>query len=786
MLATILLVSAFFTLIATSVQLYSDHMRDLDQLDQRIQAIERSHLPALSLAVWSLDSTLIETQLKSLLSLPDVDSVELDTKYGETFTVNKLTEDGDFRSYSFQIFNDAARTFDLGNLTIKCDNRRIYQRMWDRVLVIFITNGVRTLFVSISILIIVHLLLTRHLSRIASFIRSMRLSKLHEPFVLERRPHAYYDELDTIVLAVNDMTQTLQQDVQLLEDMRKSLLQSEEKYRLAMEATQDGLWDWDIVSGQVYYSPSWASMLGIPQVKNRYETWAERIHPDDVQRVSASLQHHLQGKSEIWEAEHRLRKKEGDWIWVLGRGRVVERSQDRQPQRMIGTISNIQSKKNSEQIIWHQANHDELTGLPNRKLFLELLNQEIKQAERNSNLIWLLFLDLDGFKEVNDTLGHDMGDRLLQAVGARMQTALRRADIIARLGGDEFVVIVSQSTDAKGVDHVASKLIESIGSEYVIENEVIRISTSIGIANYPSDASNAFDLLKFADQSMYAAKQDGKGRFVYFTPAMQSASLLRKQFSEDIRRGIQHNHFRLYYQPILDLENRSLKKAEALLRWEHPEHGLVHPDAFIPIAEETGLIIELGAWIFEQAFKQLQLWQRLDSNFQLSINMSPLQIRTQDDLCHVMLTQLDKFSLQGKSIVVEITENLLLNCDKSVKDKLLHYRDAGVQVAIDDFGTGYSSLSYLKEFNIDYLKIDRSFTRNLKPGSSETAISKAIIAMAHELDIEVIAEGLETEQQSDILLEIGCKYGQGYLFSKPLPAADFERRFLNRTSSSQA
>jgi len=448
--------------------------------------------------------------------------------------------------------------------------------------------------------------------------------------------------------------------------------------------------------------------------------------------------------------------------------------------RRIALFSDITEKKTAEGVIWQQANFDPLTQLPNRRMFHDRLSNDIKKAKREHKRLALFFIDLDLFKEVNDTLGHDMGDQLLQIAAQRIVGSVRETDTVARLGGDEFTVILGDIGDPSNAERIAGTLLQKMTECFELGNEIAYISTSIGIAFYPDDADDLKSLLKHADQAMYAAKRQGRNQYCFFIPTMQEAAQTRLRLSNDLRLALADGQFYLCYQPIVDLSNNSIRKAEALIRWQHPSRGLISPAEFIPIAEETGLISSIGNWIFQEAAEQTSRWREsIHEQFQISINKSPVQFRNERDSHRDWLDRLQALKLPGQSVVIEITEGLLLDANNSVTEQLLSFRDAGIQVSLDDFGTGYSSLSYLKKFDIDYLKIDQSFVRNLAAGSDDMALCEAIIVMAHKLGIKVIAEGIETVSQRELLTAAGCDFGQGYLFAKPLPAAEFERLFAD-------
>jgi diguanylate cyclase (GGDEF)-like protein/PAS domain S-box-containing protein len=442
---------------------------------------------------------------------------------------------------------------------------------------------------------------------------------------------------------------------------------------------------------------------------------------------------------------------------------------------VVSNFSDITDKKASEELIWHQANYDALTGLPNRRLFQEHLETEMKKSERSNQPLALMFLDLDHFKDVNDTLGHDIGDVLLKEAAHRLRSCVRASDTVARLGGDEFTIILSELDSLSSIAIVAQNILQRMSEPFQLGIDSAYVGASIGITLFPQDARDVEALLKNADQAMYSAKNQGRNRYRYFTESMQQATATRMWMANELRTALARGQFQLFLQPIVDLASGKISKAEALIRWRHPNRGYIDPSVFIPIAEETGVIVEIGDWVFQEVAAQLQRWrEQQKEELQISINRSPVQFRTRSGPGSSWTEFLHRIGLPGSAIAVEITEGLLLEPNAMVVDQLAELRDAGVQVSLDDFGTGYSALSYLKKFDIDNLKIDQSFIRNLHAESEDMALCKAIIVMAHELNIKVIAEGVETEEQRALLANVGCDFAQGYLFSRPVPAGDFE------------
>jgi len=415
-----------------------------------------------------------------------------------------------------------------------------------------------------------------------------------------------------------------------------------------------------------------------------------------------------------------------------------------------------------------------LTGLPNRRLFNDRLSQGINKTARNHTKLALLSLDIDKFKEVNDSLGHCYGDKLLMEAAIRLTECIRDSDTLARLGGDEFSVIMSSLADISNVRQVISRVLETMAEPFPLNESIAYVTASIGIAIFPDDATTAEELINAADNAMYTAKREGRNCSHFFTPEMQSENSRKILLGNELRHVIAKEQLMMVYQPIVNLASGKVHKAEALVRWHHDELGDIPPIEFIHIAEDNGLIFPIGDWIFQHVAKQTLAWrEQYCKNFKISINKSPAQFQKNNQHCS-WLNYLENIGLAGDAIIVEITENLLMDSSKFTDQLLSTLNSSGLQIALDDFGTGYSSLAYLKKFHVDYLKIDQSFVKDCTNDYESEALCQAIIAMAHKLGIMVVAEGIETQAQADLLLAAGCDYGQGFLYSKALPAAQFQ------------
>ncbi len=672
----------------------------------------------------------------------------------------------------------------------------------------------------------------------------------------------------------------------------------ENRMRHALEGTNSGLWDWNIEENKLYLSQHFESMLGYApgEIGDSIFSLKALIHPKDFEHTRTRLQQHLAGNSDIFESEHRLKHKNGDWIWMYGRGKIVNRDTKNKPTRMVGTqtdiserkkteeqlrqtalvfetiaeavvicdennriisvnqafsditgytkdeaiganpsilqsgkhdtvfysemwnsiinngswqgeiwnrnkegeiypewlsiatirgtdgnidryiavFSDITKRKEDEELIRYQANYDALTELPNRHLLMDRLGFELQRANRDNTMVALLFIDLDRFKPINDTYGHMVGDQLLWEVSKRLTSHVRESDMVARLGGDEFTIILPNIADISEVEHMTSRILNEIAHPFDLDGRELFISASIGITIYPDDATDISTLMTNADNAMYQAKEDGRNTFCFFTAEMNEHAKEMLRIENDLHHAIQKNELIPYFQPILDINTNEVIAAEVLLRWKHPELGIIMPESFIPITEAAGLIVYIGKWLLEVVCCQVMRWRNQGINLQrICVNISGRQFR--DSLLYIVENALKSSGLEPECLELEVIETVLLEENRQNANILNSLYEMGVRLSIDDFGTGYSSLSYLKKFPFDVLKINRSFISGLPNNKDDSALVDTMISMAHKLDLEVVAEGVETEEQLDYLRSQGCNMAQGFYFAKPMPAKKFEK-----------
>lgn len=555
----------------------------------------------------------------------------------------------------------------------------------------------------------------------------------------------------------------------------RELRETEQRFRQLTDNIEEVMWIANPENNEILYiSPAYETVWG-RSCKSLYEaplSFLDAIHPDDKPRVLQALERQVSGD---YNAEYRVIRPDGSLRWVTDRGYPL-RNEQGEVFRVVGIAQDITARKMAEARIEHLATRDPLTDLPNRYLLDDRIGQSLLQAQHKQERFAVLFIDLDNFKTINDSLGHSVGDTLLQDISRRIEVCLGKEDTLSRTGGDEFVALVKGLKRARQIAHVAHKILTAVSQPSQIKGHTLITSCSIGISIYPNDGTDVDTLLRNADTAMYHAKSSGRRNFQFFSPEMNARAVERLLLENDLRHAIQHQEFRLYYQAKINLDSGEIVGAEALLRWQHPRRGLLNPGLFIPLAEETGLIVPIGRWIIETAARQAQAWRAQGVAISIAINVSARQLGL--ELVKQLETVLTQHGFSGNCLELEITETVLMEHIQDNIGLLQHLHALGVHVSIDDFGTGYSSLSYLKRFPIHALKIDRSFVQDIETDSGSLAITKAIISLAHSLHLRVIAEGVENGSQLSTLRALEVDEFQGFLFNKPETAAAFEQRLI--------
>ncbi|MCR8915578.1 EAL domain-containing protein [Marinobacter panjinensis] len=773
LLAYILLFSSLFTLISSAAQIYSDYRKDLSQIDRRMKVIETGYTSSLARSLWALDQKLLQTQLEGILSLPDIVHLRLKIEPDSELVMGEIPREAKTTTHTFDLTHQGDDMFTLGQLTVTADLRRVYSDMRRKVVVVLTTQFFKTFFVSILIIWIFQYFVTRHLSTMANYARNFSLNNLSRPLQLDRPDTSLNrnDELAQVTEAINQMRERLNDDLERqerdAEEIRKfskaieqspsSVLICDRQWRIEFanqKFTQLTGYDAEAIIGK---HPGVLSEEAHAHRENRQLWQSIRLQ---VQRVG------------VWQGEINSVRKNGERFWEQLIVTPIKNSKSEATGYLI-LGEDISIRKRYEQQLLRQANYDILTGLPNRMLALDRLKLALAQARRESSLVGVMFLDLDNFKHINDTLGHDAGDNLLIEAARRISSCLRGTSTVARLGGDEFLVILPGLTGPEATSQVAERILKTFAPPYLLNGQEVFVTTSIGIAIFPNDSDNSGTLLQHADAAMYQAKHKGKSAYAHFAPEMTEVSHERLQMESLMRRALEQNEFELYYQPIVRTDSGELCSAEALLRWNSPGLGMVMPDRFIPLAEETGLITPIGEWVLQEACLAAMRWKEsTGTSIGISVNVSPRQFRD-PGFINAVMNALDSSGLEPQQLELEITERLILDNTIETADILRQLDQSGIRLSVDDFGTGYSALSYLKSYPFDTLKIDKSFVQDVMKEQDDAALVKAIINMAHSLGLRVIAEGVEEEAQTHFLQREGCDFSQGYFYSRPLPESEF-------------
>lgn len=587
------------------------------------------------------------------------------------------------------------------------------------------------------------------------------------------------DEIAELGHTFKRMSLMLRQHIHEIEE-------NHERYSLAVSGSTDGIWDWNVEHGQVYYSATFKEMLGYNDNEEEFagniNSWKDRIHPEDLPEVYLAMLDYLDGESACFVCEHRIRNKSGEYMWGLMRARG-HFNDDGEPTRLAGSLTDITERKQFEQKIHHQALHDSLTGLPNRALLEDRLQHALAEAKRYNTSVTVLMMDLDRFKEINDTLGHPVGDALLIEVAKRMGKVIRTSDTLSRFGGDELVMVLPQTNIDKAMV-VISKIMSAFQSRFHVDGNDLIIQCSIGGAVFPEDGLDAETLIKRADVAMYAAKR-GRIGYSFYDMNSDQHSPERLSLIGELHHAIHSDELILHYQPKLDIKSGGINGVEALVRWQHPKRGIVPPDEFIPLAEECGLIVPLTFWVLENAVRQYDAWRQSGVEVSIAINLSTRNIH---DLAFPERVEQCLLAWKCKPgwLKLEITESAVINDPARAMDVLEKLDRLGVQLSIDDFGTGYSSIAYLKNLPVDEVKIDRSFLFDMDKDPRSTAIVQAMIDLGHQLDLQVVAEGVENRKTLDLMSAYGCDAVQGYYISKPLPAEKVIEIILERTSQTRS
>ena len=600
---------------------------------------------------------------------------------------------------------------------------------------------------------------------------------------------------DSVIFGlVHDITERKNAEQQLQES-RNHLLVKQQRLAEAQQIAQVGSWDCDLDGNRLHASEELCRIIGLDpgEFSGSLESYLDCMHPDDRESAKHAIQSTLQTLEPFFFV-HRIIKPSGEVRLIEAQGRVIVNQQD-DPVGMAGTGHDITERQAAEEHLHRLAHYDPLTGLPNRRLFYETLAKEVEAGKEQGWTVALLYLDLDRFKNVNDTFGHSMGDDLLGQVAERILACTRVRDTVGRLGGDEFGLIAITSNDLDAVATLAENLIQALQKPFRLAGHEVTVTPSVGIALSPTDSIDTEALIKFSDMAMYQAKTAGRNTYRFYTPGMNARAREKIQLETALRQALVREEFVLYYQPEVDIQSGEWTGVEALLRWNRPGHGLLLPVQFVPALEESGLIVPVGRWVIDAACRQLRQW--CDAGIRgisMSVNVSAKQLRPSgfkrgvedpggraddyDEICEHVETSLGKYRLAPGSLELELTETTLMSHAEKTVELLLKLKGLGIKILVDDFGTGYSSLAYLKRFPIDTLKIDREFIHDLSIDSEDRAITRAIIGLAHSLNLKVIAEGVETREQLEFLQAEHCDQAQGYYIASPMPADELLKIFL--------
>jgi len=588
---------------------------------------------------------------------------------------------------------------------------------------------------------------------------------------IEKELKESYEELSAVYEELAASEEELRQQFEELQQSQEALRKSEERYKIAVDGANDGIWDWDLENDVSYISEKWAKMLGFDnmEVEGHYEKWGRLIHPDDFANVRNTLKKHFKGLTPYYECEYRLRKKDGEYIWILSRGKALKDANGKLI-RMAGSHTDITERKRTEEIIYNMAFYDALTGLPNRTQFLSRLNDELLRAADMKSSGALFYIDIDNFKSINDTLGHSFGDIFLIKVAEKLSSFVSNDTQVARFGGDEFIILLPDISSIDEVANFADRLIKGFRGSWHINGHDLFPTISVGVTIYPKDGDDIGELLKNADMAMYKAKEMGKNNYQFYEPSILERITERLEMEKSLHHAIINDEFILDYQPQFDIKKNKIVGLEALIRWLHPTKGLIPPSTFISLAEETGLINDIGRWVIETACRDVKaLHNKGFEGLTISINISSVQLQ-KEGFVDMVKDILERTGLEPQYLELEITESVMINNFDVNNSILSNLKELGIKISLDDFGTGYSSLNYIKRMPLSTLKIDKSFIDDIENDPTQKCIIETIINLAHKIGMDVTAEGVESIEQLKYLKELCCDRIQGFFVSRPEPA----------------
>jgi len=766
MMVAVILFSSAITAVITVVELYIDYRGDMRGIDERVESIRNVFLPSLTENVWVAERTQIQTQLDGLLNLGDIEFVEVVADGESKWSAGARKSVRRIESVLPLVRMHRGQRLNIGELHVVASVDNVLGRLWSRLIVMLLSNGLKTLLVTAFVLLIFQAMVGQHLEHIASYLRRVgknifRVEELglNRPASGRWRP----DALDHVANAINSMRSELSLT-------NAELIDTNQRLDAIIQSSPLAIYTRDLDSNVLTWNPAAELMFGWRAAeiigKPVLTIPAEKAGEAENLRLGV-----LSGET-IVQKELVRQRRDGSPINISLTASPL-RDQSGQLYGYLTIVADITERKRAEHKIEFLAYHDALTGLPNRLLVQDRFLQARAHADRDKSKVALLFLDLDNFKTINDSLGHSVGDALLQQIASRLSECVRDTDTISRQGGDEFLIVLPDLPDSDACAPVLVKVMERLQDPFDADGHELSTSASIGIALYPDDGKDFDTLLKKADMAMYRAKDSGRNAYHFFDEQMNVEAVENLSMRNGLRRAVDRGEFVLHYQPQIDLVSGAVVGAEALLRWNNPEFGMIPPGRFIPVAEESGLIVPIGEWVMREACRQGALWKRAGlPDLVVAVNLSAVQFK-RGDVEQTVINALEESGFDPRYLELEITESILIQNMENVLATVKRLKLLGVKLSIDDFGTGYSSLSYLKRFDVDKLKIDQSFVRDLATDPDDTAIVRAIIQMAESLGLQTIAEGVEDLRMLEILRDFQCDEAQGYYFARPMPAEDF-------------